>query len=81
MLHIEILLKQFFLIKFQEYLGKMYSCSWVLSKAKIFTCYLENLEQNREIQLNWTVKEKFDAYLCVLLNCYCQGFISGTKIK
>ena len=29
-------------------------------------------EQNRESQKNWAGQEKFDIYLCVFFDCYCQ---------
>ena len=35
------------------------------------------LEQNREIQSNWTGQEKFDIYFCLFFDCYCQSLISG----
>ena len=37
------------------------------------------LEQNREIQRNWSGKEKFDIYFRVFFDCYCQRWISGRK--
>ena len=33
------------------------------------------MKQNREVQSNWTVQEKFDIYFSVFFNCYCQNLI------
>ena len=42
---------------------------WITKTASPRSC---NPKQNREIQKNWTAQEKFNIYLCVLFDCYCQ---------
>ena len=42
-------------------------------KVQSWTKYLE---QNREIQYNWTGQEKIDISICGFFDCYCQSLIS-----
>ena len=47
--------------------------------VNILQSWAKCLEQNREIQWNWTGQEKFDIYFGVFFDCCCQSLISGRE--
>ena len=51
----------------------------IQSTHKHLKSWAKYLEQNREIQWNWTGQENSDIYFCVLLDCYCQSLVSGRE--
>ena len=62
----------------------MMPCYWdfeilIESKSSYQQSWAKYLEQNREIQKNWTGKEKSDIYLYMFFDCYCQSCISGRE--
>ena len=55
-----------------------FEADWAELRPKICLfrqSWAKYLEQNREIQENWTGQEKFDICFCVLFECYCQSLI------
>ena len=77
-----------FLLKIREMLWSYGKCqkieAWqrlgpVMTKNCLFRqSRTKNLEQNREIQWNWTGQESLDIYLCMFFNCHYQSFIFRT---